>query len=329
MDKVRWGIIGCGDVTEVKSGPALYKIEGSEVVAVMRRDQAKAQDYARRHGVPRWYGDAAALIGDSEVDAVYVATPPDTHCQYTLMAAAAKKPVYVEKPMARTHSECRRMIEACATAGVPLFVAYYRRQLPLFLKVKALVDQGAIGQVRFASSQLYYPLEQKVEPLPWRYVPEISGGGLFFDLGSHMLDLWDCFFGPVVAVEGRAANQGGAYGAEDIVCAHFEFQSGVLGSGLWSFAVGEQQRRDQTEIVGSAGRIQYSAFDFGPVRLENASGVKEFDLPPPPHVQQPLLQTVVDQLRGRGTCPSSGESGARTSWVLDAAVAAYRQSKGG
>ena len=244
------------------------------------------------------------------------------------MAAAAGKPVYVEKPMARNHGECQKMVAACAAAGVPLFVAYYRRQLPAFLKVKALVDQGAIGQVRFACSQLVYPLEQELDPLPWRYDGAVAGGGLFFDLGSHMLDFWDYVLGPIAAAEGRASNQAGAYPVEDIVCAHFEFESGVLGSGVWSFAAGPKQRRDRSEIVGSAGRIEYSVFDFGPVRLETDSGVEEFELPPPPHVQQPLIQTVVDQLRGRGTCPSSGESGARTSLVMDQVVAGYRQRGG-
>ena len=118
----RWGIIGCGDVTEVKSGPALQKATGSALVAVMRRDLSKAQDYARRHGVPRAYNSADALINDPEVDAVYIATPPSSHCALTLAVAAAGKPCLVEKPMAMNHGECRRMIEACAARGVPLWV---------------------------------------------------------------------------------------------------------------------------------------------------------------------------------------------------------------
>ena len=155
MDQVRWGIIGCGSVTEVKSGPALYKAEGSSLVAVMRRQGALAEAYARRHGVPCWYDDAQALIDDPSVNAVYVATPPSTHCEYTQRAAQAGKPVYVEKPMARTHAECQAMIAACREAGVPLFVAYYRRMLPRFRKIKALIDEGAIGEVRTVSVTLY------------------------------------------------------------------------------------------------------------------------------------------------------------------------------
>src|ERR1043165_6013444 len=131
-DKVRWGIIGCGDVTEVKSGPAFQKADGSALVAVMRRDAKKAEDYARRHNVPRWYADADALIADKDVSAVYIATPPSSHKEYTLKAAKARKPVLVEKPMAMSASECDDMIAACRDAGVPLRVAYYRRRLPRF-----------------------------------------------------------------------------------------------------------------------------------------------------------------------------------------------------
>ncbi len=100
---IRWGIIGCGDVTEVKSGPGFQKAQGSALVAVMRRDRARAEDYARRHGVPRAYGEADALIADPEVDAIYIATPVSSHCALALQVAAAGKPCLVEKPMAMSH----------------------------------------------------------------------------------------------------------------------------------------------------------------------------------------------------------------------------------
>ena len=158
MRTIRWGVIGCGDVTEVKSGPALQQAEHSALVAVMRRNGALARDYARRHGVPRWYDDASALIADAEVDAIYVATPPSSHLEYALLAARAGKPVYVEKPMAMTFAECRAMIDGCRAAGVPLFVAYYRRALARFLEVKRLIDSGAIGEVRFVTLTFSQPI---------------------------------------------------------------------------------------------------------------------------------------------------------------------------
>jgi len=323
MEQVRWGIIGCGNVTEVKSGPALSKVPGSDLVAVMRRNGEKARDYALRHRVPRWYDDADKLIHDPEVNAVYIATPPSSHAEYTLKAAAAGKPVYVEKPMARTYAECQQMIRACEQVGVPLYVAYYRRCLPLFLKVQALLESGVIGEVRFVSIRLSMPpLKEDFdrENLPWRVLPDIAGGGYFFDLGSHQLDFLDYIFGPVVDVHGRAANQAGLYPAEDIVCAEFTFESGVLGSGVWCFTVSEKDRLDCTEIVGSQGKIVYATFDPVPLRLETSGGVQEYTFEAPAHVQQPLIQTVVDALRGVGACPSTGVTAARTSWVMDKIV---------
>ncbi|WP_276499031.1 Gfo/Idh/MocA family protein [Pontibacter litorisediminis] len=322
MKKVRWGIIGCGNVTEVKSGPAFSKIENSELVAVMRRDGAKARDYAERHGVPRWYDKAEDLIHDPEVDAVYIATPPDSHAAYTLQVAAAGKPVYVEKPMALTYAQCQEMIAACEQARVPLFVAYYRRSQPAFNKVKELLDRKTIGEVRFVNIKLYQPLQPHLyqENPPWRVQPEISGGGLFHDLAPHQLDILDFILGPILSASGQVANQAGLYEAEDLVTAQFTFESGVLGSGVWCFSVAEQQQTDSIEVVGSSGRITFPTFAQEPIRLETAAGTEEFLLPPPQHVQQPFIQSIVEELTGKGKCPGSAASAARTSWVMDQIV---------
>ena len=325
MGAIRWGIIGCGNVTEVKSGPALQKAQGSSLVAVMRRNGDLAEDYARRHNVPRWYDDAQALVDDPEVNAVYVATPPAFHKAYTLMSARAGKPVYVEKPMALNYAECQEMIRACQGAGVPLYVAYYRRGLPRFLKVKELISSGAIGEVRFVTITLYQrPREggYDLDNLPWRVVPEIAGGGLFADLACHTLDYLDYALGPIREVQGSASNQGGYYGAEDIVSGSFVFESGVHGVGAWCFTA--YWYADVNEIVGSEGKLRFSTFGVEPVVLETKDGVTEYPIDNPEHVQQPLIQTVVDDLLGRGTCPSTGESAARTSWVMDRLLEGYR-----
>jgi predicted dehydrogenase len=318
MRTIRWGIIGCGNVTEVKSGPGFQKANHSALVAVMRRDGRLARDYAERHEVSRWYDDAAKLIHDPEVDAVYVATPPSSHKQYTLMSAAAGKPVYVEKPMALNFVECQEMITGCRTAGVPLFVAYYRRALPRFLKIKELVDSGAIGEVRFVSISLYQPpgKESLSSDSPaWRVVPGISGGGLFVDLAPHTLDFLDFVFGPITSVKGCASNQAERYEAEDIVTGTFQFESGVHGVGAWCFTTAT--RIDLTRIVGSKGEISFSTFDPLPILLQNAAGLTEFTITYPQHIQQPLIQNVVDELNGCAVCPSTGDTAARTSWVMD------------
>ncbi len=328
MKTIRWGIVGCGDVTEVKSGPGLQKAHNSSLVAVMRRNGALAKDYAQRHGVPTWYDDAEALIHDPQVDAVYVATPPSSHKEYTIMAAQAGKPVYVEKPMALNYDECAAMIEACGQANAPLYVAYYRRRLDRFLKIKELLDGGAIADVRFVAITFHQPVraDELAGALPWRVLPEVAGGGRFVDLAAHQLDFLDYILGPIHSVQGFAANQAGHYPAEDIVSSAFVFESGVQGMGTWCFSAFDEL--DRTEIVGSKGRIAYSTFDDTPVTLTTANGTEEFATGYPEHIQQPLIQSVVDALTGVGSCPSTGQSAARTSWVMEQMLAGYNNGLG-
>ncbi len=322
FERVRWGIIGCGDVTERKSGPGFRKAERSSLQAVMRRSGDLAQDYARRHGVPTWYDDADALIGDPEVDAVYVATPPSSHREYVLRVARAGKPVYVEKPMGRTYAECREMVDACGKAGVPLFVAYYRRGLAKFLKAKELIDAGAIGAPRAASLRFFQkpqPQDLSGDASWWRTDPSVSGAGYFYDMGSHQVDLLHYFLGPVAEARGVAINQEGLYRVEDTVAAALRFESGVSGSCVWSFTAGIEE--DILEIVGNRGVVRMPVFAPGPLRLLNGDGEQEFDLPNPEHVQQPLIQMTVDDLTGRGVCPSSGRSAAEANRVLEEILA--------
>jgi len=324
MKKVKWGIIGCGDVTERKSGPALQKIEGSSLVAVMRRTGELAEDYARRHKVPRWYDKAEDLINDPEVNAVYIATPPSTHKKYTLMAAEAGLPVYVEKPMARNYDEAQEMIRVCKESNVQLHVAYYRRAMPRFLKIKEMLEQGEIGEVRTVNIRLAQPIEEAEKDesgLPWRVLPEIAGGGKFLDLAAHTLDLFDYYFGPIDLASGFAVNQGGYYPAEDNVVMSFRFKNGIQGIGSWTFNA--YHDLDQNEIIGSRGRLKFSSFSEEPIILENESGNQEIEFSYPEHVQQPLLEKVVASLLGKGESPSTGESAARTTKIMDQIIADY------
>lgn len=318
--EVRWGIIGCGDVCEVKSAPAMNKIPDSKLVAVMRRDAAKAADYAKRHQVPKWYTNAADLINDPEVNAIYIATPPDSHAEYTAMAAAAGKPVYVEKPMARSYEECQAMIASCEAHQVPLFVAYYRRTLPQFLKVKALIDDQAIGDVRLVSLELFQSIDPGIVrglENNWRVDPAIAGGGYFYDLASHQLDYLDYLLGPIEKAHGFKTNQAGLYQAEDLVTANFVFQNGVFGTGAWCFTAGKPAVKEESKIIGSKGQITFHFFTDAKVTLETAAGKEVFDFTLPAHIQQPLIEQIVAELLGKGTAPSNGVSAARTNWVID------------
>ena len=318
VNEIRWGIIGCGDVTEVKSGPAFQKAPHSRLVAVMRRSSELAEDYARRHNVPRWYNTAEDLIRDPEVNAVYVATPPAFHKEYTLAAASAGKAVYVEKPMALTFADCQEMVDCCHRHKVPLFVAYYRRSLPRFLKVKELLDSKAIGDVRFVQITHYQRSsadDRNRELQSWRVDPAIAGGGYFYDLAAHTLDLLDYFLGPIASAHGQAANQAALYAAEDIVTGHFAFASGVQGTGIWCFSAFEDV--EQVSLVGTKGKITFSCFHQAPVVLTTSDARQEFVIDHPQHVQQPLISAIVEDLLGRGKSPSTGDNGARVNRVME------------
>ena len=327
MERVRWGIIGVGDVTERKSGPGFQQAERSDLVAVVRRNGDLAADYARRHNIPRWYADADELINDAEVDAVYVATPPDSHRDYVVRVAQAGKPVYVEKPMARTALECEDMISACENAGVGLYVAYYRRAMPRFVTVKDLLDGGRIGELRSVSIHNERPGQlDEGGRAGWRVDPEISGGGHFVDLGSHILDLLDWLLGPVTHAAGVATNRSGRYRAEDLVTGAFSFDSGVDGVGVWNYD--SFQHHDQIEITGTEGALRFSCFSPEPLRLLTAHGEERIEARYPETVQLPLIQTVVDALTGSGESPSTGYSAVRTARVIDSLLGDYRTSHG-
>lgn len=315
---VRWGIIGCGDVTEVKSGPGFQKAHGSALVAVMRRDRAMAEDFARRHNVPRVHARADDLIEDAEIDAVYIATPPSTHCELALRVAAAGKPCLVEKPMAIDHGQCLRMVDAFRSAAAPLWVAYYRRALPRYLRVRELLAGGAIGRLTSVRVEVMNRLATGDDAANWRFNPEIAGAGLFLDVGSHSVDLLDYLVGEIVDVAGFAVNTGGTYQAEDVTAASFRFAEGVVGTGIWNFHAND--KRDGMVFTGSEGELRTPIFQEDDIVVTTRQGAVSYSIRNPPHVHQPLIQTIVDELLGRGRCVSTGESGARASRVMDEAL---------
>ena len=323
---IRWGIIGCGNVTEVKSGPAFSKVNNSQLLAVMRRDALLAEDYAKRHKVPRFYSKAEDLINDNDIDAVYIATPPGSHAEYAIEVLKAGKPVYIEKPMAVNYSECVRINKAAEKYRQPVFVAFYRRTLPGFLKIKDLIESGSIGKVRFVQLQIYSYLsvDEKAGRLPWRVIPEISGGGHFFDLASHQLDYLDFLFGPVLKTESLSINQAGLYEAEDFVTAGFVFRNNIAATGTWCFTLSPESVRDSLEFFGEKGMIKTSTFTFEPIVLINENGRQEFINERPEHIQYFLIEQIVKFLSGeRSDAVSTGITAARTSRVMDEVVKKY------
>ncbi len=321
MKIIKWGFIGCGEVTEKKSGPAFSEVEGSQVEAVMSRGRDKARSYAERHGIGKWYTDPQELIDDPEVNAIYIATPPSSHATFAIMAMRAGKPVYVEKPLAACYDDCARVNRVSEQTGVPCFVAYYRRYLPYFQKVKNIVDSGTIGkvmnvQIRFAVPPRDLDYKSGAE-LPWRVRPDIAGGGYFYDLASHQLDMLQHIFGVITEASGICANRRGLYDAEDTVSACFRFENGLPGSGSWCFAAHESAKEDRMDIVGDIGRVSFSVFNYDPIRLYTTEGEQCITVPNPPCVQFPLIKNVVEHLQGTSVCTCTAVSATPVNWVMD------------
>lgn len=320
MKTIKWGFIGCGDVTKQKSGPAFQKIKNSEVIAVMSRDAEKAKAYAQEREIKKWYDDAQELVDDPDINAVYIATPPSSHATYAIMAMKAGKDVYVEKPMAVTYEECTRINRIAQNMQRKCFVAYYRRYMPYFLKVKELALNGTIGnviniQIRFA--QPPRELDYNSANLSWRVQADIAGGGYFYDLAPHQLDLLQDMFGYILEANGYKSNRGGLYEVEDTLSACFQFDNGLVGSGSWCFVAHESAAEDRIEIIGDKGMICFSVFTYEPIALHTEKGREEIRIENPEHVQQPLIQAVVDDLLGKSVCTCNGESATTTNWVMD------------
>ena len=318
---VNWGIIGCGDVCEVKSGPAFNKVPNSRLVAVMRRDAAKAQDYARRHNVPKAYSDASELIRDNEVNAIYIATPPAFHEEYTEKAVRAGKPVYVEKPVALNSSSCERMISMERDLGISVTVAHYRRELPLFQRLKSLVGNEAIGQIRLIQLRVLQPPGSKIVTQTtdnWRVNPEISGGGLFHDLSPHQLDILYWIFGEPSNVSGHSINQSQLYGAPDLTVLEAEFAHRVYLNGVWAFNVAESAGDEYCEMIGEKGKIRFAFFRKSSIELTTNSGTESIHFDYPDHIGQPMIDAVVKFFRGEGPNPCSLEEALVTMRMMDA-----------
>ncbi len=321
MQKLNWGIIGCGDVTELKSGPAFSKIENSTLVAVMRRDAEKAKDYAARHHVSKWYTNAGELINDPDVNAIYIATPPSSHEAYSIAAINAGKPVYVEKPVAMNAAAALRLQTLAEAKGIKLVVAHYRRALPYFEKIKSLIEENTIGEVRFAKLQLSTaPVSRDVlldSNKAWRFNPAISGGGLFHDLSPHQLDIMYHLFGAVAAVQGFSLNQQQLTAADDLVSGSILFESGVLFNGLWCFNAAAGEEQDICEIVGSEGKISFGFFGKSDLLLHRNGTEESFSFEPPLHIQQPMIEKVVAHFLGEGENPCQPEDAVVIMDIID------------
>jgi len=320
MHNINWGIIGCGNVTEKKSGPAYNKIPGSKLVAVMRRDAEKAADYAKRHNVGKWYSDADELMADPEINAVSIATPPAFHLGYAAAALNKGLNVYVEKPVTRNAGEARKMAEAVKTSNGKLTVAHYRRALPMFLKVKQLLDEKAIGDVRTVQIRMWKTSQPHLvanAETNWRVNPELSGGGYFHDLAPHQLDLMLFYFGEPERYHGFSLNQSGITPADDHVCGEILFKNNVVINGSWCFNVAESEVADTCEMIGTAGKITFPFFGTF-INVTNEGAEQTLNFTHPEHIQQPMITKIVAYFNNDGPNPCSIDEAVVLMDIMDA-----------
>lgn len=314
---IRWGIIGCGNVTEVKSGPAYQQTQGFELSSVMRRDLNKAKDYATRHKVAHYSNDADELIFNDAIDAIYIATPPDSHKEYALKVAKTNKPCCIEKPMAPNYQDSLEIYKAFKAKDLPLFVAYYRRSLPRFTQVKTWLESELIGDLRHVNLHLSKPASELdlSKAANWRTNSSIAEGGYFDDLASHGLDLLCFLLGDISEAKGISVNQQKLYSAKDAITACWLHESNVTGSGTWNF--GSSEQKDEVTVYGSEGSIRFAVFADKPLVLMNQDGIQELSIENPKHIQIHHVETMKKHLANEQTHPSTGETALHTAWVMD------------
>ncbi|HEY4327881.1 MAG TPA: Gfo/Idh/MocA family oxidoreductase [Mucilaginibacter sp.] len=320
MGKINWGIIGCGNVTEKKSGQAYNKIPNSSLVAVMRRNAEKAADYAKRHNVGKWYNDAEQLMNDPDINSVSIATPPAFHLEYALAALKKGLNVYVEKPVTRNAEEARQMASAVKQCGGKLTVAHYRRALPMFLKVKELLGNGTIGEVRTVQIRMWKTSRPDLianSETNWRVHPELSGGGYFHDLAPHQLDLMLFYFGEPEKYHGFSLNQSNHTPADDHVCGEILFKSKVVVNGSWCFNVAESEATDTCEIIGTKGKITFPFFGTC-INWKNETEDETLNFVHPEHIQQPMIGKIVAYFNGEGPNPCSIDEAIVLMDIMDA-----------
>lgn len=341
---LRFGIIGCGDVCDRKSGPALATVQGSALVAVTRRDATLGAAFAARYAGCVYLPSVAALLAEEAVSAVYVASPPALHAEHTLAAlAAGKRLVLCEKPLAMRAAECDVMIAAASAAGASLYCAFYRVFYPKWRTARALLRGGCVGTILGARLLM----TSEASPIGWRVDPSLSGGGYFLDMGSHRLNMLEFLLGQGVAeVMGAGANNlVGHHAAENDVVLAMRMAGGALVSAAFHFST-PGAPRDVLEIYGTQGSLVADPFDGTELLLNTAApgGVAvtthSFATPAPTH--GPLVDAIVrahvagmpaleplEAERAAGVEPPTAAcvdaaEGAKTTRVMDAALATWR-----
>lgn len=304
MQKLNWGLIGCGDISRKRVAPALRDLDDCELVAVNRANAALAEEFAQAFGARRWYRDWRELLADDEVQAVYIATPVSLHAAQTIAAAEAGKHVLCEKPMAMDVAECDRMIAACAANGVKLGIAYYRHFYPVIQRVKEILAAGTLGTPVLAQVNAFEWFNPAPgEPRYWFVQKEFAGGGPMMDFGCHRIEVLLNLLGPIANVHSSVGQVLFEREVEDTAVAVFDFASHARA--VLSVTHAAWQSQDTLTIFGSAGSLHIPALNQGVLHVKTPNGEHSEAHPPHANIHQPLLAdfthaVLADQLPAVG-----------------------------
>ncbi len=189
MTDLRIGIVGPGRIADRHLAPAIGRVAGATLWSVLSRDPERADAFATRHGAGSEngvYTDLTSMLGDSELDAVIVATPDRLHAAQTVAAAEAGKHVLVEKPMATSEADARRMTDACRAAGVRLGVAYHLRWHAGHRAMVRQLQAGEFGKIRHVRAQWTW---RAPDATNWRASAAMGRWWGLAGVGTHCIDL--------------------------------------------------------------------------------------------------------------------------------------------
>ena len=313
---IRWGFLGCGKVVRTKSGDAFRNVPNSTIEVIRRRNLDAAKESAEYFGAPYWCDRIEELLA-SEIDAVYIATPPGLHYEQAMACLNAGKAVYLEKPFARNYTEAKELTEAFEEAGVPLYIGHYRRALPRFLKIREMLKSNIIGDVTDIDFYLNRIFSRKEADNSWLYNPVLSGGGKYYDIAPHTVDIIQFLFGNITEVQGSARNLGVGCPLENVVEMTFVTEKGVNGKAR--FCCVADEKSDRMHVTGTKGTMEFSVHGKTDVIVKDENGtiIEQFDLPDPKAVEESMVQSVVEDLLGISKCESKAKDVLVTYKIID------------
>jgi predicted dehydrogenase len=288
----------------------------------MRRDINNAKESAEKLGATKWYDNADSLLSDDNVDAVYIASPPGLHLEQAIKCCEHRKPTYIEKPFARNYSEALQITKMFEEAGVPLYVAHYRRALPKFIKIKEILDSGKIGKICEADFRLNRKYNYDEIHNTWLYNTELSGGGKFYDIAPHSIDIMVYLLGNFTEINSFATNNNDEYDVEDVVVMSFKTDKGVIGTANFnSLAL---DKKDRMIIYGTKGNIEFTMHGNDPIIINTENGEEKIEIENPPIIQESMVEEVVKSLlTGEKLHTCSAREALETYRIMDAVLEKY------